>query len=147
MDKVITFLIIIFLTILIVLYYFNAIKKNYEFANSDQKIFSIISFTFATEVYLLFAIYILFFKIFNSKNIEITVFIVSLTTILFQQFLPKSFERVVLSDDNTKLKLDKKYGEKMAIDFKIFNYVGMIIILSMLIIKFAHLVLKGILNY
>ncbi len=35
----------------------------------------------------------------------------------------------------------------MAIDFKIFNYVGMIIILSMLIIKFAHLVLKGILNY
>ncbi|HHO1222657.1 TPA: hypothetical protein ACRT92_002583, partial [Staphylococcus aureus] len=96
---------------------------------------------------LLFAIYILFFKIFNSKNIEITVFIVSLTTILFQQFLPKSFERVVLSDDNTKLKLDKKYGEKMAIDFKIFNYVGMIIILSMLIIKFAHLVLKGILNY
>ncbi|HDF0240103.1 TPA: hypothetical protein PEA38_002627 [Staphylococcus aureus] len=147
MDKVITFLIIIFLTILIVLYYFNAIKKNYEFANSAQKFFSIISFTFATEVYLLFAIYILFFKIFNSKNIEITVFIVSLTTILFQQFLPKSFERVVLSDDNTKLKLDKKYGEKMAIDFKIFNYVGMIIILSMLIIKFAHLVLKGILNY
>ncbi|HDH7012119.1 TPA: hypothetical protein PJA42_002265 [Staphylococcus aureus] len=147
MDKVITFLIIIFLTILIVLYYFNAIKKNYEFANSAQKIFSIISFTFAIEVYLLFAIYILFFKIFNSKNIEITVFIVSLTTILFQQFLPKSFERVVLSDDNTKLKLDKKYGEKMAIDFKIFNYVGMIIILSMLIIKFAHLVLKGILNY
>ncbi|HCY1172123.1 TPA: hypothetical protein ACHHOD_001516 [Staphylococcus aureus] len=147
MDKVITFLIIIFLTILIVLYYFNAIKKNYEFANSAQKIFSIISFTFATEVYLLFAIYILFFKIFNSKNIEITVFIVSLTTVLFQQFLPKSFERVVLSDDNTKLKLDKKYGEKMAIDFKIFNYVGMIIILSMLIIKFAHLVLKGILNY
>lgn len=91
--------------------------------------------------------YILFFKIFNSKNIEITVFIVSLTTILFQQFLPKSFERVVLSEDNTKLKLDKKYGEKIAIDFKIFNYVGMIIILSMLIIKFAHLVLKGILNY
>ncbi|WP_408021078.1 hypothetical protein [Staphylococcus epidermidis] len=142
-----TLFIIVFFTIVLMLFYFNLFRKKYKFANNAQKGFSIISFTFVLEIYVLFVLYVLYFQIFNDKNMDITVFIVSISAILFQQFLPKSFESIVLSEENTKFKMDKIYGQKMAIDFKMLNYVSMLIIIVLLILKFAHLVLKAILNY
>lgn len=101
---IVTFAVIICVSIIISSVAYQILEHNYgRFLNSSQLVMSTICYTLVLELYLVFLIYVISVDVYNSNNVSITTFIVSLSTLIFQQLLPKAFSYVVLSNENVNL--------------------------------------------
>ena len=111
---IVTFAVIICVSIIISSVAYQILEHNYgRFLNSSQLVMSTICYTLVLELYLVFLIYVISVDVYNSNNVSITTFIVSLSTLIFQQLLPKAFSYVVLSNENVNLSYYEKVIDKL----------------------------------
>lgn len=141
----ITFYILCVVATLIGLAVYNYLEVNFkDNLNSSQKSITIILTAMSGVIYIIFGLYLISVDIFNENNISITTFIVTLTTLIFQQTLPKALSFVILSKENTTKEEYKNNGEIILSKFKLLNSVVTFFIIFLIIFRLAHLLLSKI---
>ncbi|MCG2139142.1 hypothetical protein K4U91_05285 [Staphylococcus epidermidis] len=135
------FLLVIFTIIALITYDYLTIKFK-DKINSSQTVFTTLLMSITGFIYVIFAIYILTIDIFSENNISITTFVVTLTTLIFQQTLPKALAYVVLSEENTKNKEYEDNGKKIVSTFKLINSMVTFVLIFGIILKLAYLLIS-----